>query len=309
MRSRQKLLEPVIGDQSVSKVLRRRSKRKPKTDDLLTGEVREYKGGDVLKPLLKGPVLDPFRHGDYLHVSDLIYTCPRKIVIAKRFNRPIKSQALFDSQGITFAIGNALHDYIRNKIRDTQPEYIYGTWKCPCDRTSFLGTRSQAIEQGNCNHCNKDMYIYNELQVVNEDLGITGSLDLSLLIDSALLITEIKSMSKRLWDELIRPVPEHLVQVLLYWYFAREHGYALHDKVSIIYAVKEWMFGNPYKEFVFKPSVMMHRLEEYLEDAALLREALDNKDAKLPPRIICPRRDAPAAKKCEQVSVCFGVEE
>lgn len=307
MTSRSRLVRKRSVRTSTAAVLRKRTKSKLKTS-YKSSDILPFKEGVVLKPLLSGPMSDSFRHGDFLHVSDLIYKCSRKIALSHRYKRPMKGQEIFDSLGLTFAMGNSMHDYIRNKIAIKHPDKIFGKWSCVCGRTFFTGTKQEALMESACKHCKGEMHSYGEVQVVHEGMGVTGSIDLTLLVNNAFIITEIKSMARRYWDELIRPQPEHLIQVLLYWHLAKEAGYSIHDKVSIIYAVKDFIFQNPYKEFVLQPSKVIHRIEDYLRDAILLRAAITNKEAPLPVRLLCPNIDSPEARKCDLSTICFNTD-
>lgn len=306
--SRSRLINPRSVRTNVSRALRKRRGSKVQEQNICTGEIIDFTGEEVVKPLLRGATNDPFRHGAFLHVSDLIYKCPRKMVLADRFNRPMHGRDIYDSSGLTFAMGNAIHDFVRNKIRDKHPATIYGSWSCLCKESKFMGTREQALEKGKCQSCKNDLNVYDEFQIRNETLKVIGHIDLCLWLLNALLLVEIKSINRAAFSELVRPIPEHTIQILLYWYFAREMGLALHDKVSILYTVKEWMFGNPYKEFVMQPSLMMGRLDDYLEDAASLREALDDPEKPIPARIICARENSPEARKCELATICFELD-
>ena len=118
---------------------------------------------------------------------------------------------------------------------------------------------------------------------------------------------EVKSIAAKGWQELKRPKPEHLLQVLFYWYLYKQEGWPLWDRVSVIYVNKEFMFsGVPYKEFFFQPSIIEDRLDDLLAEARQLVEYRNS--GTLPPRSMCQDKDSPDAKKCQFRDICFQME-
>jgi hypothetical protein len=132
---------------------------------------------------------------------------------------------------------------------------------------------------------------------------LSGNIDLSLLFNDAFYLNEIKSIAGEAWKTLEAPKPEHMLQALFYWWLARRNNLPLHDKLSIIYASKAYVFGNPYKEFTIQPSKMLHRLDEYLEDALALAVYKETKT--LPPKVECATQDCTRAKNCHVSGPCF----
>lgn len=259
---------------------------------------------DSLKEILKTPCSQHHREGDYLHVSDLIGKCVRKIALSKRLGLPLKPQPLFDGQKITFAQGDAIHDHITGKVIKARPDDIYGSWSCVCGKLKVMDTTfTEAQKTKKCPRCKTKATRYNELSLRDEELMLVGHVDLSLLLGEFLQLDELKSIKKEKWDDLARPLPDHIIQVLLYWYLARRKKLRLVDKLTILYAAKEFMMTNPYKEFHIQPSKILHRLDDYLEDARAYAASL--KGGELPIRSLCKTMDSPAAKKCEFKSTCF----
>lgn len=244
-----------------------------------------------------------FREGKYLHVSDVIGKCGRMIALAKRYNMKMTFTPPPESMGLTFAMGNAIHDYIRGKVMRNAPEKIYGGWSCMCEKTQIVGTYAEAKTHDVCPHCRDRLNRYHEMVITNDDIMVSGAVDLSLLEGKALHLNEIKSIKHDAWKEMSRPLPEHVVQILFYWWLAREQGYDLYDAVSIFYATKGFvMFGTPYKEFVLQPSKMMGRLEEYLDEARDIKDAMNG--GKMPVKT-CMQIDKGDAKECPMAMVCF----
>jgi hypothetical protein len=209
---------------------------------------------------------------------------------------------LWDNSLITFAIGNSVQAYVTKKLAITSASSLYGTWKCVCGHSSFVGTYKKAKDEDDCNVCGKPLDQYHELVLLNEDLKLSGSVDITLLIDGLFYLNEIKSIKREAWEELKRPQPLHLLQVVFYWWMARELGMPLYREVSILYINKSFAFSSPYKEFQLRPEDHLHRLTDYIEDARAL--TVSRQGGKLPIRT-CPEPGSSIAKKCNMRDVCF----
>lgn len=146
----------------------------------------------------------------------------------------------------------------------------------------------------------------------DDDLWIVGNPDLLLYLPDldAIHITELKSIAPDQFKELTRPKPDHVLQVVFYWYLMNKLGYHLTDKVSIFYATKGWVFGStkPYREFVIHPQLELHRLEDMIEDARAHKAAIQDKQAPLPLRTLCASPGAKEAKNCSVCEICFEVQ-
>lgn len=261
---------------------------------------------EIIKNELKGPTFQAFRGGDYLHVSDLLHKCLRRLAISKRLNRPIPPEPIFDMLGLTFAQGDAIHDYITRKVTERCPEKVYAKWSCRCGETVFTGTKKASLCMEDCEECGTPPEQYGEIKMVCKETGVTGSVDLLYLERNAFTPVEIKSINRKGWEDLTRPQPAHLQQVLWYWYLLTACGYPVHDRIIILYATKDSVGArNPYREFVLQPSKLIDRISELKEDAIQYKHALADPGHPLPPNLCCPTSIAPAAKKCDVCSVCF----
>ena len=269
------------------------------------------KGAKVLSDILANARYlsrEPRDH-DYLHVSDLIGKCLRKIALAERYDIPLKAQSLSLTDSITFSQGDAIHDVIRVRAAQGNPRMVWGKWKCKCGTTRIdEPCLFSSIPPDLCPSCGEAPHEYVEVSMFNEEYKIVGNPDLVLYLPDAqaLYVTELKSIAHDAWKELARPIPDHTIQVLFYWFLMRELGYRLADTVSILYVSKGWMFsGEPYKEFTFNAAAAVSRLQPYLEDALAVKVSRAGGD--LPPKI-CAREDAPDAKKCAVCKTCFGIK-
>lgn len=252
------------------------------------------------------PATQRFREGNNIHVSDLISKCIRKIALMNRLGLNHPLEVIQDGRGVTFAIGDAIHDYVKARMRDGHPDKVWAKWACKCGKSHHTGVY-QEIKGKLCPGCGGQINNHHEVSLVDTDFNLVGNPDLEFLLPEydAFLISEIKSMSAEKWKELARPVPDHVVQVTFYWYLKKKLGFRVMDRVSIIYVNKEFSFKSPYKEFCFKPS--MDLLQPYLDDLDLLKAALDG--GELPPRVMCRKMDSPDAKQCPVCATCFGLSE
>lgn len=308
-RSRKRRLAVGNGEAGVSASTALNRRTRKKGTPAPTSGVQALQEDNIIMSRLAGnPIPNGFRYEKYLHVSDLLGNCMRKIALSYMTNTKLVGEPLWDNMLVTFAIGNGVHDAVRDKMQRVRPDEMYGVWRCKCKHnpTMFEGTATQALAQKSCKRCGHDLDTYDEIRLLNEDICVVGSVDLTLLFDRAFYLNEIKSIKKEDWDALARPLPMHILQVVLYWWLARELSKPIHDKVSIFYVTKGHVFGNPYKEFVISPMEHLHRLDEYFEDARSLKDA--RAGGALPVKI-CPTVTSPQAKKCEMCTLCFGMED
>lgn len=251
------------------------------------------------KPLSRG-----FREGDYLHVSDLLYKCMRMIALSYSTETKLIGEPLWDNMQLTFAIGRAVESFVVGKAIAASPGIVYGDWHCVCEKTRFVGVKLDAVEQDNCNHCKQPLDNYGEVVLKNDEIMVSGSADLTFLLDGAFYFNEIKSIKKEDWEALVRPVPVHILQIVFYWWLARELKMPLHQQVSVLYASKAHTYRSPLKEFTLNPEEHLHRLDDFIDDAKALLAS--RRGGPLPCRD-CPTAKSPQAKKCEMSTTCFAM--
>jgi hypothetical protein len=237
----------------------------------------------------------------YLHVSSLLNFCPRKwrLVTLDKVNL---TNSPSSADRLVWAIGRAVEAHIRGAfIRAVEHHGVIGHWRCPCGETVHEGKHPQKL----CNCCKHPTNIYGEATVFDHDLRISGNPDLLWETENGLLVVEIKSMNKRQFDELDRPVENHVFQAACYHYLLKKNGKQMHDSVAVVYGCKDYSFsGSPYKEFHVLAESRYPIIEGVLDQVRLLRKA--EMDGELPDRLAaCPNCHSPIAKKCELVYNCF----
>lgn len=293
---------------SVKRVLRRRRNVGEEEAGPVEGDVIHLVDGEdfTLNILKKSPVaLNTFREGEYLHVSDLLGKCMRKIALSEKFALPMPSGFLHESMALTFAQGTAIHDHIKGRIAKGHPDKMFGVWSCKCGELETEPCIYEKAKDRVCPTCGKAPTNYNELVLKDPDLMLKGSPDITLYLHKYRVYypIEIKSINHEEWKEIARPKPDHVLQVLFYWYLLRKLGYPVPQQISILYATKGFIFKTPYKEFQVFPESILSRLDDYISEARALKVARNG--GELPPRTFCSSRDCKDAKECHVVNVCF----
>ena len=249
------------------------------------------------------------RPGQHLHVSDLLNRCLRKFALVERHGVSVRPDRLSSSDVFTFAQGDAIHDAAKMMAALAAPETVWGKWSCKCGHLYHEQpcTLSELDMNELCPQCETPTNHYQEVSMRNDELMIVGNPDLILYYRNinAFHVTELKSIANDQWQELARAKPDHVLQVVFYWFLMRELGYRMTNRVSIIYITKGYLFkGKPYKEFVLDPEQELHRLDAYLEEARLVMQSRKN-IAILPARVGCTTEHSAQAKKCEVCDICF----
>ena len=307
--TRKKVLKSISKDTSGSSVrtILRRNRRKRRGPAEIEQEplVVASNYEEKMTELLRGNYLsNSFRYGEYIHVSDILHRCVRMIALSLLYKRTIHGETIYDNSQVTFSIGHALQKTLTDKLIRTQPNNIYGLWKCACGQTETRSTLTKALDQGTCKKCDTSLDNYNEIDLKYEDLKLSGSVDITLWLEDAFYLTECKSIKKDDWSALVRPIPDHIFQIVFYWFIARELNWPIHNRVSIVYIPKEQVRGSPYKEFVIDPEEYLDRLQPYLDDARALNDALNGGAL---PKKVCSDPSNTMAKRCEMCTLCFNV--
>lgn len=293
-------------------VIRRRRTGAAAPERGMEGEiVTMQEGEDYGLSLLKKckQEVSAYRHGEYLHVSDLLGKCVRKVALSDKYKLSVPAASLGDSMGLTFAQGTAMHEYVKEKFKKGHPDKLFGRWSCLCGNAVTEPMLHNSVPNRPCVDCGKVPYRYRELEIFNDDLMVVGSPDITLYLSElqAYYPIELKSMNPEDWKNIVRPVPDHILQVLFYWRLLKEAGYSVVNQISIIYMNKGYVFKLPYKEFVIKPEEQLDRLSLYDDEARALKEY--RKSGTMPPRTFCSSPACADAKACHVANVCFRFED
>ena len=247
------------------------------------------------------------RPGKHIHVSDLLSKCIRKIALVERYELPARLASLSLNDSLTFAQGEAIHDVLKARAARGGARNLWGNWSCRCGSlTTKKPCLLAEVDASICGVCETPADRYQEIPMMDEELMIVGTPDVIMYLPEfdAFHITELKSIAHDRWTELIQPIPDHILQTMLYWFLMNRKGYKLTSRPSVVYATKGWLFNkSPIKEFSFDAATAIKRLDPYLEDARALKQA--RAGGRLPARTVCASIQAPEAKKCEACQVCF----
>lgn len=250
------------------------------------------------------PVQKPFRAEAYTHISDLVHTCMRKVALASELKAPIPTEPNWSSMQLTHAMGSACAEWVTEQVL-AQTDNVYGSWACRCGDT-VIGpvTRREALEHEECENCGYRVDRYREFQLRDDDYMLVGNCDLAFLESGWLILTELKSISKNQFDNLEDAKSDHKIQLYLYCFLAQRAGYKVHHQPSVFYTCRDWMWGDPFKEFNLDLSIMERRLRPYLEEARQIKE-WKHDHGPVPERIHCNTIDSTRARECALCAECF----
>jgi hypothetical protein len=238
----------------------------------------------------------------HIHVSSLIGFCPRRQVLMQSYSdRQDHVTSTHGGMQVVWAMGRAAETHVRAQIIADRRADVYGIWKCKCERASHVGFWSLR----NCPKCDTPLNTYNEHPLADEEAGVVGNPDLLMRVGTPLLVTEIKSMNKKEWDAIEAPKGDHIFQAGWYVNILRRNGFLVHDVAHVIYVVKDFVFGSPYKEFAFDACTpeRLAMIEQSRQMAITSHAA--NKAGTIPANTLCSSPTGRMAKDCPALVSCF----
>ena len=252
----------------------------------------------------------PARSPKKLHASDITKEdpafCPREVVLLRLMKVKRKDESFSVSMNVTFGIGNAYHDL----VRDTWLRGIaVGDWVCP-----HCGNKKEFCKEPKtkCEKCGSNKWLYSELGFYSEDLHIDGHID--MVVDLGLpkhVVVELKSMDKDAFKDLVAPIAEHRIRTSMYLQLIAGSNSPHKDKIDmdharILYISKA--FGQkddngkftPFKEFIIsRDDAASHPYTEKAKKVKLHTET------GLVPSGICPNSFCRRVKSCNVATTCF----
>jgi hypothetical protein len=240
----------------------------------------------------------------YTHVSSLVTACARREVLAPMLTDAQKAQVATGGHRLMWEYGRVAEKHIRTQMIARKGQHVYGRWECACGKEHIVGTKPSK----RCVSCRGQLDIYKEQPVRDEERMIVGNPDMPLILNGDLVITEIKSMNKSQWTDLEAPLGDHVLQAAMYRAMYENNGWKVHPKVIILYAVKEFTFGSPYKEFHIDCTRVgvetnVALVYEAAEDILRHREA-----GTYPRRTVCHSPNSPIARQCPAQGLCFNMD-
>jgi len=244
----------------------------------------------------------------YMHVSSLINVCTRREVLQAEHAAAPAFNQVTGAHRLVWAYGRAAEKHVRDTYARGAEERgearLWGRWECVCGTTHNVGVPS-AIR---CDVCTHLLTEYKEVAVKDETRKLVGNPDMPLaLADDWFVIGEVKSMNAEEWKTLEAPKPDHILQAGTYRRIRHDQGWKMHSHIIVLYAVKEFRFGSPYKEFTVDVTtgVIASQIDGLLDAAEEIASARRN--GIIPPRTVCQSASNPVAKKCPTVGLCFNL--
>lgn len=250
---------------------------------------------------------------NYLHVSAYVNGfCPRQAVLQQRFNTST-TDVVTGGHRVVWAIGRAIEKHIRDSyIKHTGGKDVYGKWSCNCGRVKYEGFKSNQV--GRCVACRSYADNYGEVDLISHEVGLAGHPDFIFrLSNGKLVIVEIKSIKVDTkhnnigFKDLKEPLANHVLQAAAYRRLFKEAGFDVYDKILIVYAAKDFVYGSPYKSYPVDVTKghWEGSLDRMWQEALTLKTAFESGST---PSRVCPSCDSPIAKKCSISTTCFAMD-
>lgn len=242
-------------------------------------------------------------YGHYTHVSSLIDICARQHALAAHDDRVIQ-ESVTGGHRVMWAMGRYVEKHIRAQyLKAGGGRNAFGRWKCVCENEEHVGHRPY---QRMCLQCKQALDQYHEFTLLDHDNWVKGNPDLLTVFPGEWFVpVEIKSMNKKDFDALTAAKGDHIFQVGHYRRMLALNGFRTHTHGVIVYCVKEFKYGSPYKEFhvdLTTPSVT-NIIDASIDVARQLRHSRET--GSIPPRTMCAAHSDSRAKQCPFLVSCF----
>lgn len=262
----------------------------------------------VLKLHLGGPRRG--RSMKVLHASDVTKTdfCPRRWAFFDLLEKEPPMDQVSTALDVTFQMGLEAE---RLLVEEWAGESVIGNWRC-----RYCGDQRSMVPNpgGHCKDGRKHWWQHRQLIVNEADPGgIQGGIDALFNIGAPqLVVTEIKTLNTKEFEDILVPMPEHRLRTILYLRILDESQHPFRDKINltearVVYISRgygklnpTWNEILPFKEFIIKrhdPD-----LAEPLKRAAELKTF---RQSGLMPHGICATAFDKIAKNCSVCQVCF----
>lgn len=235
-------------------------------------------------------IVDPPKDTDVYRVSGLAKFCPREEALRNKFNIP-KKESIDSRLQRVFDIGTAFHSLVQNNWLK-QWGILWGNWKCPSCRKEFTSCSIKSV----CPSCGSNEIQYVELDLKNDEHGITGHCDGILVFNDKKYLLELKTCSSKQFELITRmrnkPLDAHVVQVQMYMYLTGVRS------AIVLYFEKDESQVHQF-EIHYDNSVV----NTVLGYVAQARSGI--KTGILPMRELCKEASCARAKACSVRKYCF----
>jgi hypothetical protein len=247
----------------------------------------------------------------YIHVSALIGMCAR-LHLLSFLSGAEHSRKVQSSMRLVWALGRAAEKHVRTQfIEAVNYVGVIGKWSCLCEHTKHDGQHNPKLR---CEKCGKKVNNYGESGLLDHDARVVGSPDLIYVRETGRLrVVEIKSICKKDYDLLTRPLADHVAQGMSYRRILERSGRAVDDEITVLYVCKDYQWKGPYKEFYVPATAHTeHTLDimwaeaERVAEGIRASEEMPPSQVPLPPRLsACANRETKMAAACPLRDLCF----
>lgn len=257
------------------------------------------------------------RSKDKIHVSEIVKgACPRMLFYKVSGEEPTDViPGAWAGLVAMWAAGSAEHEKWQNWLREMGD--LFGTWHCLACEHDWEDTSPPA-----CPKCGSGLLRYDEVNLFNDDLSLTGHADGAVprlralveiksfaagsvrienpgLVAEHTLKVEGKSIIDHdaLWRSIKRPLLSHMIQGLFYLWLCREMGLP-YDRIIFIYESKTTQATK-----AFEITLTERRLQPFIDTLTEIRDAVQT-------GVVLPRpklytKDAKPCTECPFRTKCY----
>lgn len=238
--------------------------------------------------------------GDLIHVSSIIGDfCPRREWLKREIGYSVPRN-VNGALRVVWKLGRTAEEHVREQLLTTLRGNAFGRWAC--DQCSAVEEEARQYYFKQC-ACGGKFDRYVEAQIVDEEAGVTGSVDFVWIHRDFFNVVEIKSMNKTEFESLKKCKADHMNQAEFYRWIFHRNGFKV-NRAEVIVVAKDYVVGSIYKVFSSERVSTARPLivSATKDDVELAR------GEKMPARVMqCASPSSPRAKGCEACSLCFSL--
>lgn len=231
-------------------------------------------------------------HDGIYRVSRLVSLCPRQESLMAKHG--VEGKSFIDARlKQTFDFGRAFHSVVQNEW--LAKHGLWGIWVCQrCGRR-----HGPSCHPSKCS-CGYEVFLYEEINIKNDSLGIEGHLDGLIQNGSSRSVLELKTCNSKQYDLCVRmkkrPLESHIKQVQMYMF--------LSGCVSavILYFHKDESYLHQF-DVQFDKSVV----DDVLSSLKSTRDAIAG--GYVVSEKVCDSYSCTRAKRCSVRDICFSKGE
>ena len=214
--------------------------------------------------------------GDLLHATALIGLCPRQYTLARQY-------------GV---------DHVRSNHGGDRITWAMG-----------LAAEAHVVKQVKAYHGEDN--VVTDLVGIDDDLGVIYRPDMLIRIgNDTAVVVEVKMMNAEDWGKLKEPRADHVLQAAMYRELlsrTTQSGLTMHVIVILLYVVRTYRWGSPYKEF--QVNTDMPHVQGMVSTGLRLAEELKqaNESNQVHGHRVCTSPDCQQSKDCRVSTMCWNL--